>query len=119
MELGFAYYGEMIHPFDATSADGLRAGCLQGWNLLEAKIAPDAMKPGVLPQLMIKNVFSKHENRWVPGRFRFPPTGSGLMAAPHPFRDKDADWTELWEAINRSRSDLASAATFLDSMDKG
>lgn len=115
MDLGFTYYGKMVLEFEATSPESLRDGCMAGWNLL----SQGGLREGVAPQLVIRNRFSKYENRWVPGNFKYPPSGSGMMEAPHPFVDKEANWSALWEQLGKAQGALASAATWLDSMDRG
>lgn len=115
MEMAVSYAGEWKHDFGADSAAELRQGCLDAWNRLEAHLASQALTLEVPPQLLVKNTFSRFPDRYVPACYSWPPTGGGVIAAPHPFREKEADWGGLWGQAVKAHADLAKSAAILDS----
>lgn len=115
MELAVTYAGEWKHDFRAETPAELRQGCLEAWNSLEAHLASQASAQEVPPQLLLKNTFSRFPDRYVPACYSWPPQGGGVIAAPHPFRDKEADWEGLWNQAVKAQADLAQSAAILDS----
>lgn len=117
MKIGFSYNGDMVYTFEAHSAEELRAGCLEGWVQLGIQEPPILMREGVLPQILLRNTRSRRSHRWVPGGFRFPGAGEGVMNAHHPLKDKNADWCAEWAKLCRGRADLATFWAAIDASD--
>lgn len=115
MQMAVSYAGEWKHDFEATTPGELRAGCLEAWNRLESHLAGLAQSIEVPPQLLLKNTYSRFPDRYVPACYAWPPKGGGVIAPPHPFRDKEADWEALWAQTFKAHADLVKSAAILDS----
>lgn len=114
MELAVMYGGKWKYSFQADSGADVRRGCLEGWNALRKWSADTGEEIRLTPQLMLRNTFTRFEERWVPAGYNYPGHQSSLVDAPDPFRAKDVSWDALWERIVKANQAVAASAAFLD-----
>ena len=118
MLIKMQFAGVWGHVFEVASGTDQRVGCYAGWTALRAWAEASGREIEPPPMLMLKDVFTKTPERWVPAGFTWPSTEGQLVMAPDPFCTKAPEWEVIFQRIRRAQRSLVVAAPLMDGWDR-